>query len=481
LSDPRTIHLVLGLLLLGLAALMLATALADLALGAGDWQAFVGSAALTGFVGGGLALSGRGGRFVLGLRDAFLLTTICWLAVGFFGALPFYFRPDFTYADAVFEAISGLTTTGSTVLVGLDRMPAGVLLWRSLLQWIGGVGIVVVAVLILPLLRVGGMQLFAAESSSKSEKVLARPVQFAIHLIRVYLLLTLACAIAYRLAGMSTFDAVNHAMTTLATGGYSTHDASLAHFPQPALHWIATVFMTAGALPFVLYIKAMRGDWHSLWRDQQVRGFLLLLLAVSVTVALWLKLTQGMPILQALRLAAFNVTSIVTTTGYATADYMTWGAFPIAVFLLMTFAGGCTGSTSGAIKMFRHQILLLMAREQLQRLVMPHATFRRRYNGQHVPEDIIPSVLGFLAVYLLVTCVLTLGLTVFGLDLVTAVSGAATAIGNVGPGLGAVIGPAGSFASLPDGAKWLLSLGMLLGRLELFTVLVLFTPFFWRA
>jgi trk/ktr system potassium uptake protein len=481
MSDLRPIELVLGLLLLGLASLMMATALVDLAVGVGEWQAFVVSAAITGFTGAGLALAGRGGRLELKLRQAFLLTTVCWLTVGGFGALPFYLRAEFSYTDAIFEAISGLTTTGSTVLVGLDTLPPGVLIWRSLLQWIGGVGIVAMAVLILPFLRVGGMQLFATESSAQTEKVLARPFQVATHIVKVYLILTASCAVAYTLAGMTPFDAINHAMTTLSTGGYSTHDASFGFYQKPALHWLSALFMAAGAMPFVLYIKAMKGDWRSFFHDQQIRGFLLLLVLASLAIAAWLKLSEGMALANALRLAVFSVVSVVTTTGFTCTDYTAWGTFPIGAFLLLTFAGGCTGSTSGAIKMFRYQILLLMAHEQLRRLVMPHATFRRRYNGQHLPEDIIPSVLAFLAVYLTSICVLSLGLGAFGLDLVTSVSGAATAIGNVGPGLGPVIGPSGNFATLPDGAKWLLTAGMLLGRLELFTVLVLFTPFFWRV
>ena len=481
MTDFRPIELVVGYLLLGLGSLMAATALVDVAVGEGEWQAFILSAAITGFTGGGLALSGRGARLELGVREAFMLTTSCWLAVGTFAAFPFYLRAEFSYADAVFEAISGLTTTGSTVLVGLDTLPPGVLVWRSLLQWIGGIGIVAMAVLILPFLRVGGMQLFATESSSRTEKISARPIQIALHIVRVYLILTVGCAIAYGVAGMTAFDAVNHAMTTVSTGGYSTHDASLGYYPQPALHWIAAFFMAAGALPFVLYIKALNGDWRSLLRDQQVHGFLLLLVLCSLLITAWLALSEGLGLANSLRLAVFNVVSVATTTGYATADYTAWGSFPTGAFLLLIFAGGCTGSTSGAIKTFRYQILLLMAHEQLRRLVMPHAAFRRRYNGQHVPEDIIPSVLAFLAVYLISTCVLALGLGALGLDLVTSLSGAATAIGNVGPGIGPLIGPAGNFAALPDAAKWLLSAGMLLGRLELFTVLVLFTPFFWRV
>jgi len=480
MPNLRPIYLVVGALLLALAVLMTVPALVEASAESGEWRSFVASAFITGFCGAALVLVGRGDEVRYSVREGFILTNACWIATAGFAALPLSFRGDLSYVDAFFETISGLTTTGATVLVGLDALPPGILLWRSLLQWIGGVGIVLMAILILPFLRVGGMQLFRAESSDRSEKVVPRPFQLAVRIGWTYLSLTVACAFAYAVAGMSLFDAVNHAMTTLSTGGYSTHDASLGHFEQPAIHWIAICFMALGALPFVLYIGALRGNWRSLWRDQQVRAFLRLLLAVSLVLTVWLWLAHEQPLASALRLAAFNVTSIVTTTGYSTADYSAWGGFPLGLFLLLLFVGGCTGSTSGAIKIFRHQVLILMAHEQLRRLLLPHGSFPRRYNGAHVPDDIIPSVLAFLAVYMIAVFMLTLGLSFYGLDLVTSFSGAASAISNVGPGLGPVIGPAGSYASLPDGAKWLLSLGMLLGRLELFTVLVILMPTFWR-
>lgn len=480
MPNLRPIYFVVGALLLVLALLMILPALVELAFDSREWRSFVASAFITGFCGGALVLVGRGEIVHFGIREGFLLTNACWIAMAGFAALPLSLRGDLGYVDAFFETISGLTTTGATVLVGLDDRPPGVLVWRSLLQWIGGVGIVLMAILILPFLRVGGMQLFRAESSDRSEKVVPRPFQLAVHIGWIYLLLTAACAVAYAAAGMSLFDAVNHAMTTVATAGYSTHDASLGHFRDPAVHWVGIVFMASGALPFVLYINALRGNWWSLWADQQVRGFFRLIVLVSIVLAAWLWLANGETLADAIRLAAFNVTSIITTTGYSSADYAAWGGFPVGLFLLLIFVGGCTGSTSGAIKIFRHQVLILMAHEQLRRLVLPHGSFPRRYNRAHVPDDIIPSVLAFLAAYVIAVFVLTLGLSAHGLDLVTSFSGAASAISNVGPALGPIIGPAGSYASLPDGAKWLLSLGMLLGRLELFTVLVIFMPTFWR-
>jgi trk system potassium uptake protein TrkH len=477
----RSTLFVVGLLLLALAVAMLVPAAVDGAVGNANWIAFAVSSGITAVIGVIFTVGARSPTYRIRIREAFLITAITWTALALFAALPFMFLDSgISVADAVFEAMSGLTTTGSTVMVGLDGMPPGILLWRSILQWIGGVGIIVMAIMILPFLRVGGMQLFRTESSDRSEKIVSRPIHLAVWIGTVYLSLTAVCALAYGIAGMSPFDALNHAMTTLATGGYSTHDASFNHFPQPAIHWIGTLFMATGALPFVLYIKSLKGHWLALLRDQQVRGFFVLLTAAVAGLTAWLWL-DDMPLLNALRQAAFNVTSIITTTGFANADYGAWGALPAGIFLLLTFMGGCTGSTSGGIKMFRHQIIMLMTREQLSRLVFPRIVFARRYNGGRVSDDIVPSVVAFLAAYLIATAAIAVGLTAFGLDLITSFSGAATAISNVGPGLGPIIGPAGNFAALPDGAKWLLSFGMLLGRLELFTVLVILTPAFWRA
>jgi trk system potassium uptake protein TrkH len=481
MPDYRPIFFVVGILLMVFSAAMLLAALLDAVVHDGEWHVFFGSAMLTAGAGAMITLVGRAREFRLQVREIFLITVASWLMLSLFGAVPMYLRGGLDYADALFESISGLTTTGSTVLVGLDHMPPGFLFWRSLLQWIGGVGIIVMAIMILPFLRVGGMQLFQSESSDRSEKVLARPFQLAMHIGSVYVILTSICALAYYLAGMTAFDAVNHAMTTLSTGGFSTHDTSMAYFKAPMVEWLSVVFMAAGSLPFVLYIKSLKGDWGSLARDQQVRGFAKVLVAATLLLAVWLFLRDDVPVQTALRMAAFNVTSIVTTTGFVSTDYSTWGAFAVGVFLLLTFFGGCTGSTSGAVKVFRGQILFLMVQEHMKRLLLPNGVFARRYNGRSVPDDVVRSVLAFIAAFIGATMLLTVALTAFDLDLVTAFSGAATAISNVGPGLGQIIGPVGNFAALPDGAKLLLGAGMLLGRLELFTVLVIFSPMFWRT
>jgi trk system potassium uptake protein TrkH len=479
--DLRPVLFVLGVLTLVVGTAMVVPGAAGLALGTKNGSAFMIAAAVTIAIGGFLVAGNRVPVPQMTLRQIYVLTVLVWVTVPAFAALPFVFSElRLSYTDAYFEAMSGLTTTGSTVLAGLDAMPHSILLWRGLLQWLGGIGIVVMAMAVLPLLRTGGMQMFHAESSDRHDKPLPRVTQLVKVLLLVYAALSAICALAYWHAGMSGFDAVVHAMTTISTGGYSSHDLSFAYFASPTIEWLGTLFMLSGALPFVLYVRASRGDL-ALLRDRQVRALALTVLASTVILTLWLTPRQEVELLDALRLAAFNATSVITTTGFASADYNLWGAFALGVFFYLTFVGGCTGSTSGAIKIFRFRVMAIVLGDYLFRRFSPHAVGRRNYDGQVLDDDVIEGVLAFAVVYALSVAVLAIGLGAMDLDLITSLSGAATAIGNVGPGLGPVIGPVGSFATLPDAAKWLLAFGMLLGRLELFTVLVLLTPKFWRG
>jgi trk system potassium uptake protein TrkH len=479
--DLRPVLRVVGTLLCFLAVPMLMTAALDANVGNPDWHVFLASTVITVAFGGALILSNAGqGQTRLTIRQAFLMTSLSWIAISAFGAIPFL-GLGLTYTDALFESISGLTTTGSSVLVGLDTLPPGILFWRALLTWLGGVGIILMAIIILPLLRIGGMQLFQTESSERSEKIIARPLQLARWIASVYFLLTFACALLYRAAGMSGFDAICHAMATLATAGFSTHDASFAYFHSNAVQWVGTVFMLAGALPFVVYIRFLRGNMSALITDPQVRGLTLFLAAVSLVLGVWHSITGHVPFFHSLTEAAFNVTSIVTTTGFVSDDYGLWGAPAVGVFLILLFIGGCTGSTAGGIKVYRFQILGRVIKAHLTRLVSPHQVILLTYGDRRVTEDVTFSVLAFVAVYMATIAIGTVLLTALGLDLVTAVSATATALGNVGPGLGEIIGPSGNFSTLPDAAKWILSGAMLLGRLEIFTILVLLAPRFWRA
>ena len=385
--DIRPVLFVLGVLLSILAAFMLLCAGVDLFADHDDWQIFAASAAVTLFVGVALAITSRGSAGRLGIRQAFVLTTLSWLVIAAFGALPLTFSElNLSYTDAFFESMSGVTTTGATVIVGLDHAPPGILFWRALLQWLGGIGIIVVALSILPLLRVGGMQLFRMESSDTSDKVFPRVAQIATGIALIYAALTVLCAAAYAMGGMEWFDAVAHAMTTIATGGFSTSDNSIGNYSNPAIHYTSTLFMVLGGLPFVLYLRAVRGQLIPLLTDSQVRWFLSILVAAVATMTIYLSQEfQEQDIWVSLRLAAFNVTSMMTGTGYATDDFSAWGTFSIGAFFLIMVVGGCAGSTTCGIKIFRVQILYATTRAQLAQLLHPHGVFHAVLRWQADP------------------------------------------------------------------------------------------------
>lgn len=476
----RPIVLAIGILLFVLALAMLVTAAVAALYSSSDSPVFLASAGFTVFAGGLMIAVGYGGRPTgLGIREGFLLTAVTWVLVTAFGAVPFT-GLGLSYTDAFFETMSGLTTTGSTVIVGLDNLPHGILLWRALLQGVGGLGIVVMAILILPYLRIGGMQLFQTESSDRSEKILPRAAELVSAITIVYVGLLALCALIYLVLGMSIFDAVCHSLATISTGGFSNHDSSFAFFKSPALEVAATVFMALGAMPFVVFIKATHGHVGAIWGDAQVRGFVRFLVITSVVLAIWLSVTQNIGLLDALRLTAFNVTSVVTTTGFASTDYTLWGPFAVGMFFILTFVGGCSGSTAGGIKIYRLQIASMLSRGYLVQLISPNRINKLLFNGRRVPEDVPFAIVAFLAMYMGTVGIVMVILTALNLDFLTALSAAATAIGNVGPGLGEIVGPAGNFSTLPAAAKWTLSAAMLLGRLELFTVLVLFRREFWQ-
>jgi len=445
-----------------------------------EWRWFAGTSAWAVFLGVLLILGTyTRERFELTLRQAFLVTSLGWVTVAVVGALPFL-SMDIGFVDAMFESMSAITTTGSTVLAGLDTLPDGILLWRALLQWFGGVGILALAILVLPLLRVGGMQIFRIESSDSSDLRVFTLFRTVTVLALLYCGMTLGCAVLYAQFGMSVFDAITHAMTTVSTGGFSTHDTSFGHFDSLALLWVATVFMIGGSLPFLLYARATTGAWRPMLGDSQVRGFLIFLALTSLGLALWVQHQRDLPFWKALGEATFSVTSVVTTTGFVAGDYTEWGPGAIGLFLVLMFVGGCSGSTSGAIKIYRFQILFLVVRAHVKHLFSPHRVILIKYNGQVLPPDVPTSVLAFLAVFVATIGLFTMMLTFMGLDLVTAYSASVTAICNVGPGLGDIVGPSGTFETLPDASKWLLIAAMLAGRLEVLPLLVAFDPDFWR-
>ncbi len=479
--DIRPVVYVIGLLVAALGATMAVPLAVDLLYGNGHWPAFLESAVITCVVGGLAALaSANGVEARLSIRQTFLLTSGVWLMLPVFGAVPFVLgATEARYVDAFFEAMSGLTTTGSTVFTGLESLPQGLLLWRSMLQWFGGVGIIVVAMVFLPELRVGGMQIFRTEAFDTAGKVLPRAAQIASRIGVVYVVLTLACTLAYVIVGMSLFDALNHAFTTIATGGFSTYDASFGAF-QGAAEYVAAMFMVLASLPFVRYVQMMAGNAQPLYRDSQVRVFLGLLGIVVLAMTAFRVWVNGDLAEPAVREALFNVTSIITGTGYASVDYQLWGPFPVVLFFFLGLIGGCAGSTCCSIKVFRYQLLFASIRAQIRKIHSPHGLFEPRYDGRPVSQDVLSSVMSFFVVFIVSLGVLSVLLAATGLDTVTSLTGAAAALANIGPGLGDEIGPAGNFAGLNDTAKWLLAGGMFVGRLELIAVFAILTVGFWR-
>ncbi|WP_321342501.1 TrkH family potassium uptake protein [Breoghania sp.] len=467
------------LIVIALAEMMLV--LVSLAFLDGETLVFLASAMGTFALGLAIIITFSPKSYGMDFRQAVLFVTTAWLVVPLVASVPLMLSPDgLSFADAYFETVSAITTTGSTVMSGLDEQPETILLWRSIMQWVGGIGIIGMALVIFPFLRLGGMQLFKLESSDRSEKLFYRSGQLAGAIFGVYMLITIGCVLAYRFGGMSWFDAINHAFTTVCTGGFSTHDASMGHFDSPAIFWAATFFMAASGVPFLTYVRLTRRSQFSARMETQVFGFLTFLGIVVLSVAIWLVVFDGMPFATALMQSAFNVISVVTTTGYATQDYLAWGTPVAGMFFLLTFVGGCTGSTAGGIKIFRFQVLARMVGQMITRQSLPHAVVVPRYGARILQDGEVASVCVFVFLYFATWLFVSLLLQLAGVDPVTALSGSITAISNVGPGIGPVIGPSGNFASLPDAAKWILSLAMIIGRLEIMTVFVLLVPAFYR-
>lgn len=448
-----------------------------------DTKVFFSSMLFTLACGGAMVLIGSLAPFHLRGRQIFLLTSLSWIVLSLFSSLPLLFgSTQLSIADAIFESVSGLTTTGATILSGLEGTSQGILLWRAILQWLGGIGIIVLGMAILPFLQVGGMRLFQSESSDWSEKALPRSGTLAKAIGKVYIGLTSLCILSYWLAGMSPFDAIVHGMTTSATGGFSNYDASMGQFVvTSSILWIGVVFMFLGSLPFVLFVHMIQGNPLPMFKDSQVRALAKILLTAVLIMTLYLATQQNWDWSAAITQAAFNVVSIISTTGYSSTDYNSWGNFAMLFFFYIMFIGGCSGSTSGGFKVFRLQLSLILMRNQMMTLLHPRGVFSQRYNGRPVPDDVIGSMVAFTFFFFATIAVLALALSFMGLDFITSFTSAVTAVANIGPGLGATVGPSGNFATLPDLGKWLMSLGMILGRLEIVTFMILFTRAFWRT
>ena len=479
--DFRPIAYVIGLLVAILGAAMLVPFGVDLAYGNDHWRAFLFSAVLTCAIGGLTAISCAGTRDAgLTLRQTFLLTTLVWVALPVFGAMPLMLgETRLRFVDAFFEAMSGMTTTGSTVITGLDTLPKGILLWRGMLQWFGGIGVIVVAMVFLPELRIGGMQIFRSEAFETMGKILPRAAEIASRISVIYVALTIACGVTYFAFGMSGFDAVVHAMTTISTGGFANYDNSFGNFAPPETY-ACGIFMILAALPFVRFVQLLHTGPQPLFRDSQIRAFLATVAVMTLILFAYVE-SIGMGGEEGFREAFFNTASIMTGTGFANTDYMKWGAFAVAFFFYAGLIGGCAGSTACSVKIFRYQILFASILTQIRRIHSPNGIFVTRFESRAVDDETLSSVISFFVIFVLSIGVLAVALTLTGLDFITALSAAGTAIANIGPGLGDQIGPAGNFAELNDPAKWLLSFGMLAGRLELLVVFTILTVQFWRA
>lgn len=556
------VNLILGMLLILLAAFMLIPMLFSIYFSGSERLAFSASFGITLSVGAGLVLFSRSvnsyiknkcrkfinlmsseefyenlliepgirnicnkvseNKFSLSGKQMFITTTLSWVVMSSFSILPFVLgNAQLDLASAWFEATSGITSTGATVMSGLDDTARGILLWRGILQWIGGIGIIVMGMAILPFLRVGGMRLFRTESSDKLDKALPRSSTVAKAIGKIYVGITFACVLLYRLAGMSWFDAVVHALTTCSTGGFANYDASMGHFDNYQTYWIAIVFMLLGALPFVLYVQAISGRWSDVitikwsalfkrsnykfikidksllkkgrlknlfrlnlsvvYGNTQVKALFGILLFAIFLLSSYLIFKLDFQWFYAITHASFNVISIATTTGYSSTDYAAWGNFSVMLFVYITFVGGCSGSTTGGFKVFRLQIAVMLMKNQMKALLHPRGVFAHTYAGKPVPNDVIRSVVTFTFYFFASICALALALSFMDLDFLTAFTASATAISNVGPGLGNVVGPSGNFSTLPDAAKYLLGFGMILGRLEIVTFMILFTRSFWQT
>ena len=478
MSNYKTVFFTLGILQIILGIFMLIPIISQFLYGEID-SSFFGASIVTIIFGTLFFLSNIDHDKKLNLQQAFLLTALSWLSIAIFGSLPFIFSSEnFSITNAFFYSMSGITTTGSTIISNLESMPKAILLWRAILQWLGGIGIIVMAITLMPIMNVGGMQLFKISNNDSSEKILPKSKEIALRLIYIYLALTIMCALSYKFLGMSIFDSLTHSMTTIATGGFSNYNQSIGFFDSFSIEISAMIFIILGSLPFIAYIKFISGNKKIFFSDIQIKSFIKIIFLSVIILSIYLTFYNSTQL--NFRSIFFNVISILTGTGYVSAQFDNWGGFSLILFLILMFIGGCAGSTTCGIKIFRIQILYSFILNQLRKIIYPKGVFVLKYNENPIDNKFIASIISFIYMYLVVFFVIAALLSLTGLDFITAISGAATSISNVGPGLGSTIGPNGNFSSLPEISKWVLSLGMILGRLELFAILVLFLPSFWR-
>ena len=480
MSNYKTVFFTLGILQIILGTSMIIPIISQIIYNELD-SSFIGASIITIIFGILFFLSNLDHDKKLNLQQAFLLTTLSWLSIAIFGSLPFVFSNlQLDITDAFFESMSGITTTGSTIITNLNESPKAILLWRAILQWLGGIGIIVMAITLMPIMNIGGMQLFKISSNDSSEKILPKSKEIALRLILIYLGLTFLCAGSYKIFGMNFFDSLTHSMTTIATGGFSNYNESIGYFDSATIEITSIIFIILGSIPFITYIKFLNGDKKIFTSDAQIKTFIKIII-ISILILFIYLIIQNKNLSDfSLRSISFNVVSILTGTGYVTNEFNSLGSFPLIFFLVLMFIGGCAGSTTCGIKIFRIQILYNFLVNQLKKIIYPRGIFILKYDNNNVDNKFMASIISFIYLYIIIFFLITALLSLSGLDFITAISGAATSISNVGPGLGTIIGPNGNFSQLPDISKWVLSIGMLLGRLELFAILVLFLPSFWQ-
>ena len=480
MSNYKTVFFTLGILQIILGISMIFPIIIQIIFGELN-SSFISASLITIIFGTLFLLSNLDQDKKLNLQHAFLLTALSWISVAIFGSLPFIFSDlNLSITDSFFESMSGITTTGSTIITDLNSTPKAILLWRAILQWLGGIGIIVMAITLMPIMNVGGMQLLKISSTDGSEKILPKTKEISIRLIIIYIALTFLCALFYKIFGMKFFDSLTHSMTTIATGGFSNYNDSIGHFNNFKIEMTSMVFIILGSIPFIAYIKYLSGTKNIFITDTQIKSFIKIIFFSILILFLYLVIFNKSFSEISLRSISFNVISILTGTGYVTQNFDSWGNFPLIYFLILMFIGGCAGSTTCGIKIFRVQILYLFIKNQLKKIIYPRGIFIIKYDNNNVNEKFMASIISFIYLYIVIFFVIAALLSLSGLDFTTSISGAATSISNVGPGLGELIGPNGNFSQLPDFSKWVLSFGMILGRLELFAILVLFLPSFWQ-
>ena len=480
MSNYKTVFFTLGVLQIILGLSMIVPILAQFIYNQID-PGFISSGIVTIIFGVLFFLSNLDHDKKLNLPQAFLLTALSWLSIALFGSLPFIFSNiELSFTDAFFESMSGITTTGSTIITNLNETPKAILLWRAMLQWLGGIGIIVMAITLMPIMNIGGMQLFVISTSSTPEKILPKSKEISIRLIVIYSSLTIVCATFYKIFGMNFFDSIVHSMTTIATGGFSNYNESIGYFDNSLIELTSIIFIILGSIPFITYIKYLNGDKKIFLKDSQIKTFLIIIIFSIFLIYFYLSIKNQSIFEVNLRAIIFNVVSILTGTGYVTQNFSEWGNFTLIYFLILMFIGGCAGSTTCGVKVFRIQILYQFVSNQLKKIIYPRGIFKIKYDNNNVDEKFMASIISFIFLYILIFFIITVLLSINGLNFITAISASATSISNVGPGLGDIIGPNGNFSQLTDFSKWILSAAMILGRLELFAVLVLFIPSFWR-